>query len=404
MASLQMDPSGNWHIHFRFAGKRFKRSLKTKDEDEARGLRGRIEDNIRLVERGVRVIPNDADAYLFLLSDGQVQQPVEIPDDLTLQQLFKDYKESVEQSLEPTTFYTIGVHSKHLLRLLGAKLNPRSLRQENLQDYINARQKERTQKDTKVTPTTIRKEIATLSAIWSWAPDSYQLHPFPNKRKLRYGKTAEKPAFQTWAEIERQIRRGGLKDELIAELWDCLFLSISQTTQLLNFLKKTACPPFLYPMVVMAAHTGARRSELIRSQVNDFEDGAVILHEAKRLKGKRSTRRVPMSTLLRRVMKAWLQNHPGGQFTFCQKKANGPEPLTKDQAHDHFKRSMAESRWEVVRGWHVLRHSFISNCALKGIDQRIIDSFVGHTTDEMRKRYTHLFPSAKKDAIKSVFG
>lgn len=404
MASLQMDPSGNWHIHFRFAGRRFKRSLKTKNEDEATGVCGRIEDNIRLVERGVKLIPNDADPYLFLLSDGQVQKPVEIPDDLTLNQLIEDYKGSVEHSVEPTTFYTIEIHNKHLLRLLGAKLNPRSLRQEHLQGYINSRQKEKTQRDSKVTPTTIRKEIATLSAVWSWAPDSYELHPFPNKRKLRYGKTAEKPPFQTWGEIEKQIKRGGLTDEQIAELWDCLFLSIGQTTQLLKYLNKSRCPPFLYPMVVMAAHTGARRSELIRSQINDFQDGSVIIHEAKRVKAKRSTRRVPMSTLLRRVMKEWLQSHPGGQFTFCQKKTSGAEQLTKDQAHDHFKRTLAESKWEVVHGWHVLRHSFISNCALKAIDQRIIDSFVGHTTDEMRKRYTHLFPSAKKDAIKSVFG
>lgn len=41
---------------------------------------------------------------------------------------------------------------------------------------------------------------------------------------------------------------------------------------------------------------------------------------------------------------------------------------------------------------------------MKGIDQRIIDSFVGHTTEEMRRRYTHLFPSSKKAAIEAVFG
>ena len=80
------------------------------------------------------------------------------------------------------------------------------------------------------------------------------------------------------------------------------------------------------------------------------------------------------------------------------------EPLTSRDAHDCFKRALADSKWKRLRGWHVLRHSFISNCALKGIDQRIIDSFVGHTTEEMRKRYTHLFPSAKKAAIETVFG
>ena len=32
MGSLQQDPSGHWHACFRFAGKRFKRSLHTKSE------------------------------------------------------------------------------------------------------------------------------------------------------------------------------------------------------------------------------------------------------------------------------------------------------------------------------------------------------------------------------------
>ena len=51
-----------------------------------------------------------------------------------------------------------------------------------------------------------------------------------------------------------------------------------------------------------------------------------------------------------------------------------------------------------------VRRSFITNCAVKGVDQRIIDGFVGHTTEDMRRRYTHLFPSSKKAAIETVFG
>ena len=40
------------------------------------------------------------------------------------------------------------------------------------------------------------------------------------------------------------------------------------------------------------------------------------------------------------------------------------------------------SPWSVLRGYHVLRHSFISACASKGIDQRLLDEWVGHQTDE----------------------
>ena len=38
------------------------------------------------------------------------------------------------------------------------------------------------------------------------------------------------------------------------------------------------------------------------------------------------------------------------------------------------------------------------------IDQRIIDEWTGHQTEEMRKRYRHLFPHQQQTAIRLVFG
>ncbi len=61
------------------------------------------------------------------------------------------------------------------------------------------------------------------------------------------------------------------------------------------------------------------------------------------------------------------------------------------------------SKWEVLRGFHVFRHSFASNCAAQGIDQRLIDAWMGHQTEEMRKRYRHLLPSNEVIAIRTVF-
>jgi hypothetical protein len=46
----------------------------------------------------------------------------------------------------------------------------------------------------------------------------------------------------------------------------------------------------------------------------------------------------------------------------------------------------------------------VSNCAAAGVDQRLLDSWVGHTTEEMRRRYRHLIPSIEQQAIKQVFG
>ncbi len=78
--------------------------------------------------------------------------------------------------------------------------------------------------------------------------------------------------------------------------------------------------------------------------------------------------------------------------------------ITRDVAHNRFKSVLKDSKWNVIPGWHCLRHSFISNLASHSIDQRLIDEFVGHTTEEMRRRYRHLFPDVKQEAISSVFG
>ena len=48
------------------------------------------------------------------------------------------------------------------------------------------------------------------------------------------------------------------------------------------------------------------------------------------------------------------------------------EPLSRTEAHDHFKRVLAGMKWEGMRRLHALRHSFISACASKGVDQRLV--------------------------------
>jgi site-specific recombinase XerD len=93
--------------------------------------------------------------------------------------------------------------------------------------------------------------------------------------------------------------------------------------------------------------------------------------------------------------------HPVGQLTICQR---ADLPLTVQRASQNFRRILKRSKWVKLHGWHVFRHSFASNCAAKGIDQRLIDAWMGHRTEEMRRRYRHLFPDHQQTAIHEVFG
>jgi integrase len=121
---------------------------------------------------------------------------------------------------------------------------------------------------------------------------------------------------------------------------------------------------------------------------------------------------VTLSPFLKDVLSEWLASHPGSQHLFAQqvavfrsyKRRVDATPVTRSEATDHFLRTLEGSKWAVVRGWHVFRHSFASNCAACGIDQRLIDEWLGHQTEEMRRRYRHCFPNQQEKAIQTVFG
>jgi integrase len=224
------------------------------------------------------------------------------------------------------------------------------------------------------------------------------------------------------------------------ELWEALYLTLPEVERLLAHVEANALHPWNHPLLATAAHTGARKGELLRMRVGDvdFAAGHVVLREMKRVHDRRTTRRVPLSTALAAILSEWLKIHPGGPFLFAhaehvgrskkrsrttghiwkdrpgaikerlsgvrERERPGILPLTEDEAHDHLKRTLSGSEWEMIRGYHVLRHSFISACASREIDQRLIDEWVGHQTDEQRRRYRHLYPSVQAEALRSVFG
>jgi integrase len=283
-------------------------------------------------------------------------------------------------NLEESTLEGMRIHERHLYRLLGEKQPVQAITTTMLQTYIAERSTEGGLRGRTVTPATIKKAIVTLRTAWNWGVQTGMVTGrFPGDG-LKYPKAQEKPPFQTWAQIERQIKHGGLSEADEADLWDCLFLTMPEIRDLLTYVRSHCTKPFVETMFVFAAHTGARRSEMLRCKLRDidFESANITIHERKRDHSKSTTRRVPMSRDLRRALKSWLRDHPGGPLLFCEPpgpaedgdEPGPPIPISHDMVHDHFKRTLAGSKWARMRGWHCLRHSFASNCAAKGIDQR----------------------------------
>jgi integrase len=356
----------------------------------------------------------------------------------TLNDLHDRYLKTHENgTLEHHTLRGIRRHFRHLCRLLGEDFPIRKLTLVDLQGYVDKRAKAKGRRGT-LNPATIEKEIVSLRTAWNWGLRMTIVsgrYPYDG---LRYPKTDEKPPFQTREEIERQLP--GLPPRKAAELWEALYLTLPEIECLLAHVKANALHPWIYPLVATAAHTGARKAELLRMRISDVDLVAGILgiQERKRVHRRRTTRRVPLSTVLASILEDWLKRHPGGDHLFAQaeevdrskkrsrttghlwkdrpgavnerlaavreRERPGILQLTEDEAGDHLKRTLKGSEWRVIRGYHTLRHSFVSALASKGVDQRIIDELVGHQSEEQRRRYRHLYPSVQAEALKSVFG
>jgi integrase len=407
MAGITKKGDG-YHCAFRYQGGRFYFALGNLTEAQARARSTEVDETLALLKRGRLTLPEGVRLEDFVAAGGKVPVIAVRPETITFRQLIDHYLLTHSNgTIEENSLGTAKTHLNQFAVSVGERFRMQGLTLLNLQEHVDRRRKKG------ISPVTLRKELATVRACWNWAVHAGHLKgAFPGKG-LRFPKEEEKEPFRTFAEIEAIIAAEKADEDRQQILWEALYLTRLEVEEFLAYVQQNATLPWLHPLVAFAAYTGARRSEMLRALVTDIDAGGVItIREKKRLKGKRSNRGAPVTPKLAAILKTWLAVRPACPFLFCQServthsktKRARPTAITKDEAHDHFKRTVAGSKWKVLRGYHVLRHSFISALASEGIDQRVIDEVVGHQSEEQRKRYRHLYPRVMKEAIGRVFG
>ena len=170
MASIEFDEaSGRYRIWFRYAGKPYKRSLKTTEKREAEAVVGRVEETIRLLERGRLDIPSDADPGVFILSDGKLNWKLTAEQEYTLEKLLDLYPKSLPEGAKAqTTRKTEETHISHLSRHLKTSRLAQTVSTADMQAYIDRRLHNK-YRERPTGPVTVKKEVATLRLIWNWA-------------------------------------------------------------------------------------------------------------------------------------------------------------------------------------------------------------------------------------------
>lgn len=364
------------HIRFRYvspSGKIFRpnKSLGVVSSDAAELMRLTVQNNLRRLAGGeLAISPNiTGDEFYRILSGGTSGTNIST---VKLAEVIDDYQKSaVLGSKADSTVIGENIHLRHLERLLKGSTAFVSISYRDLLGYVKERSKA-------VSGATIKKELITYAQLHKFA----HLNAIVDSErppKVPLPKDEDRPDFQTLNDAEKN------------GLWDCVFLDESELDELINVLP--AQPSFVRPMIAFVALTGCRRGEMLRSLMEDvdFERAIITIRESKRKKKfRQSFRQVDLHPKLAKILTEWFAQSSGPQTI---------RKLTKAQSSKYFRESVAGTKFEHLKGFHTLRHSFISCCVRRGVSEQVIRGWCGHQTQEMMNRYTHLFRDHTKSEI-----
>lgn len=395
-------------IRFRYQGVEYKKSLKTRSLSDAQAAKNIVEQTIHRLMIGLITIPEELDTGDFIVSGGTLREPIpkarQRQSIITTETLIREYLTSQQDLLSATYLYSQKVHLRHLVKHLGelAKKPCGKITFRDLDAYLKKRLSERH-------PHTAERERITIRQFFHWLATQGYLKESPALKLLPIKGGMDQPPFRTISEIELIQQRGGLTEEEGFDLWNCLYLKPEEIAQLLVLVKSQADWSCGYLLHAIPAYTGMRRGEVIRLKWIDVDLSQEFLYARSRKQSRRKTetvRRIDLHPELKEIFTTWKKLRPSGQYVISDPESL--QPLTGYEANRQFWLPMRGSTWCLHRrrnlfkiGFHTYRHSFASNLAGAGVDQRVIDEWMGHQTDAMRKRYRHLFPQQRQSAIRA---
>lgn len=219
---------------------------------------------------------------------------------------------------------------------------------------------------------TLNRNLAVLSSALSFA-------------KKELGWIQDNPAFNVSKLPEPQGR--------------VRFLSDDERNRLLEAVKK-AVNPFLYPAVMIAISTGARRGEILslRWENVDLKEGWIVLQKTKN----GDKRGIPLKGCVLDVVRDLYEHRYSDVFVFPNKINSGTFDIRRS-----WEKALKQANIENFR-FHDLRHTCASYLMMNGCSLGEISDILGHKTLQMVKRYAHLSDKHKADVVenmnKKIFG
>lgn len=213
---------------------------------------------------------------------------------------------------------------------------------------------------------TLNRYLAVLSSALSFA----------NKE---LGWIQENPAFKV---SKRQEPQGRVR-----------FLSDDERNRLLDAVKH-ASNPYLYPAVVLAISTGARKMEILNLKWTDIDLNENWIRLEKTKNGTR--RGLPLKDLALELMHKLYAERKNNEWVFPNEANNGPFDIRRS-----WEKALQEAEIYNFR-FHDLRHTCASYLIMNGATPGEIADVLGHKTLQMVKRYAHIADPHKASVIEKM--
>jgi integrase len=173
------------------------------------------------------------------------------------------------------------------------------------------------------------------------------------------------------------------------------YLTEAEAKRLVN-----ACVPDLKAIVTGALLTGSRYGELANLMANDFDAEARTLHIAKSKSGK--ARNIALTDEGVDFFSQLIAGSVGDDVIFS--RASGSKWGHAQQTRP-IKEACHAAKITPEIGFHILRHTYASRLAMKGVPMFVIAQQLGHADTRMtEKHYAHLSPSYVADTIRAALG
>lgn len=398
---------GIYVVRFRYQGKEYKKSLKTRNEDAAKAALHLVELTIHRLHTGQLQIRDDVGVANFIVSGGTWTPPPKIVAPLvfpTTAQLVERYLAAKEGQVSETYRSSQRTHLSHLKKFLGKVADQRCdlVTRTTLERFLRERKKTRDGE-------TVNREQVTLKSFYEWVglQEDIPPFPFPAEKLPRFKGSRDRDPFKTVAEIEAVLARGGLSPKQELNAWEALYLDPSEITELLTLVRAQANDYVSFLLHAIPAYTGMRRGELLRLQWSDVDltHDFITARSRKQSRSKQEvSRQIDLHPELKSHLIDWQRQRPRGQLVLSLEPSW--LPIDPSRSNNLFWQPLRGTNWclDSKKNWfklgfHTYRHSFASNLAAAGVMEAIVDKFMGHQTEAMRKRYRHLFPKNRKSAI-----